>query len=252
MTADKFRELALEIPGAVGSSHHGHADFRLTGRVFASLGHPDDDHGMIKLPPEQQSRFLKKEADVFKPCAGVWGKQGATSVDLVAAKVNSVRAALEAASQNILQRKKPIRNHGRNFEVGKVKTVHPHAVFWESLENDPTFVLRPMFGTKAVYVCGKIVLCFSVRKEPWRGVLVATEQTQHTSLRAELPALEVHPILPKWLYVPESSERFEATVGRLVQLVRSRDPRIGVVPRVKAKRRVGKFQITLAAKKKTK
>ena len=124
----------------------------------------------------------------------------------------------------------------RSSNIGKIQAVHPHAVFWEPLEADPTFILRPMFGTKAVYLYGNIVLCFSARKEPWRGVLVATERAHHTSLLVEFPCLSAHPILPKWLYVPESSARFEQTVERLVQLVRKRDPRIGVVPRSQTKR----------------
>lgn len=128
----------------------------------------------------------------------------------------------------------------RPRDTYEMKATHAHAVFWEPLETDPTFLLRSMFGTKAVYLHGKIVLCFSTRKEPWRGVLVATEQTQHASLLAEFPSLKVHPILPKWLYVPESSSRFEQTVERLVQLVRRQDPRIGVVPRAKIKRRANR------------
>jgi hypothetical protein len=82
MTADKFRSLALEISGAIESSHMNHPDFRIDGKVFASLGYPDDDHGMVKLTPEQQRIFLKKAPSVFEPCAGAWGKQGSTSVDL--------------------------------------------------------------------------------------------------------------------------------------------------------------------------
>jgi len=124
----------------------------------------------------------------------------------------------------------------RAQEPSEMKKIHPHAVFWEPLESDPTFVLRPMFGTKAVYLRGKIVLCFSTREEPWRGVLVATDQAQHASLIDELPALRAHPILPKWLYVPETSDDFEKTAGRLVQLVRKGDARIGVVPRSKSRR----------------
>ena len=54
MTSDKFRSLALEIPGALESSHQSHPDFRIGGKVFASLGYPDDAHGMVKLTPEEQ------------------------------------------------------------------------------------------------------------------------------------------------------------------------------------------------------
>jgi hypothetical protein len=106
MTAEKFRSLALEISGAIESSHGGHPDFRIGGKVFASLGYPDDDHGMVKLTPQQQQAFLEKAPSVFTPCAGAWGKQGSTSVDLAEAKVDVLRAALDAASKNVTEKKK--------------------------------------------------------------------------------------------------------------------------------------------------
>jgi hypothetical protein len=114
--------------------------------------------------------------------------------------------------------------------LAKAKPVHRHQWLWEPLEAEPTFVLRAMFGAKAVYLDGKIVLCFCAGEEPWRGVLVSTDRTRHAALQAEFPELSPHPILPKWLYLPESSERFERLAVRLVTLVRRRDPRVGVVP----------------------
>jgi hypothetical protein len=106
MTADKFRSLALEIPGAIESAHMNHPDFRIGGKIFASLGYPDDGHGMVKLTPEQQRAFLKKAPSAFEPCAGAWGKQGATNVALSAAKAELVRSALEAASTNVTSKRK--------------------------------------------------------------------------------------------------------------------------------------------------
>jgi hypothetical protein len=108
VTADKFRSLALEISGAIESAHMSHPDFRIDGRIFASLGYPDDNHGMVKLTPEQQQTFLKKAPSVFDPCAGAWGRQGSTSVDLAAAKVGLLREALEAASKNVTLKKKRV------------------------------------------------------------------------------------------------------------------------------------------------
>src|SRR5687767_4914037 len=106
MTADRFRSLALEISGAIESSHMNHPDFRIGGKIFASLGYPDDEHGMVKLTPEQQRNFLKKAPGVFNPCAGAWGKQGATSINLATAKVALLRPALKAASKNVASKKK--------------------------------------------------------------------------------------------------------------------------------------------------
>ena len=114
-----------------------------------------------------------------------------------------------------------------------VKPVHVYAWLWEPLEAEPSFVLRAMFGTKAAYLNGRLVLCFSARAEPWRGVLVATEREHHASLIQEFPSLSPHPILPKWLYLPDSVSNFESTAAHLVKLARQRDPRLGVVPNAK-------------------
>lgn len=78
----------------------GHPDFRLEGRIFASLGYPDERHGMVKLTPPQQAEFMKKAPEVFSPCAGVWGKRGATAVRLAPARVALIRAALAEARFN--------------------------------------------------------------------------------------------------------------------------------------------------------
>lgn len=114
--------------------------------------------------------------------------------------------------------------------IGRVSAVHPHRWLWEPLEDEPTFVLRAMFGAKAVYLGGRMVLCFCAGEEPWRGVLVCTDRTQHAALQAEFPALAPHPILGKWLYLPEAADAFERSATRLVALVRRRDPRIGITP----------------------
>jgi hypothetical protein len=125
-------------------------------------------------------------------------------------------------------------------DAGRVRRVHPYAWLWEPLDADPTFVLGAMFGTKAAYLGGKLMLCFSAREEPWRGILVCTERAHHPSLRADLPSLAPHPILPKWLYLPETADDFERAGSRLVLLARQRDPRMGVAPRATARRKAGR------------
>ena len=121
--------------------------------------------------------------------------------------------------------------------TGRTRKVHPYQWLWEPLESDPTFLLRPMFGGRAAYLDGKLMLYFSAKEEPWRGVLVCTDRSHHGSLLAEFSALAPHPILPKWLYLSESADSFEPVAERLVALVRGRDPRIGVSPgKAKAKR----------------
>jgi len=106
MTIDQFRKMALEIPTAIERSHMNHPDFRVTGKIFASLGVPDRNWGMVKLTPGQQRAFIKKAPKIFKPCSGAWGRQGATNVYLAIADPNIVRTALDAAAKNVTSRTK--------------------------------------------------------------------------------------------------------------------------------------------------
>jgi hypothetical protein len=101
VTADKFRAIALSFPGALESAHMGHPDFRVNGRIFATLGHPDDESAMVKLTPSQQKSLMKKSPGILTPCAGKWGQRGATSVHLASANVALVRTTLKAAYQNV-------------------------------------------------------------------------------------------------------------------------------------------------------
>lgn len=118
----------------------------------------------------------------------------------------------------------------RRDTLGKPIKLHPYRWLWEPLEGDPGFVLRPMFGGKAAYLDGMLYLYFSAKLEPWRGLLVCTDRGRQPALLAEFPALEPHPILPKWLYLSEGKDVFEAVAERLVELARRRDPRLGVIP----------------------
>lgn len=115
----------------------------------------------------------------------------------------------------------------------KAKPVHPHHWLWEALEGDPGFVLKPMFGGKSLYLDGNLMLYFSAKEEPWRGMLVCTEREHHPALQKEFPTLVPHSVLPKWLYLSEDSDNFERAAVQLVTLARCRDPRIGVVPKPK-------------------
>lgn len=85
-----------------------------------------------------------------------------------------------------------------------------------------------MFGAKAAYLDGKLYLCSMAKKEPWRGVLVCTEREHQNSLMEEFPSFSPHPMLSKWLYLPEVVDDFESTAQRLVRLVGRRDEHIGV------------------------
>ena len=120
-------------------------------------------------------------------------------------------------------------------DFARARPVHPHQWLWEPLESEPSFVLRAMFGTKAVYLDGRLMLCFCAGQEPWCGVLICTDQARHAGLQSSLPALTPHAILPKWLYLSESADTFEHDAAALVALARLRDPRIGVVPKPRKK-----------------
>lgn len=100
MTADAFRRLALSLPEAIESSHMGHPDFRVGGKIFATLGAPDPSYAMVKLHPDQQEAFVSAEPAVFVPVKGGWGLQGATNVRLRPAKAKSVKVALATAWRN--------------------------------------------------------------------------------------------------------------------------------------------------------
>jgi len=78
VTANQFRRLALGLEGVVEAEHMNHPDFRVGGKIFASL-QPGLKKGMVSLSPEEQARFTQDAPTVFEPVAGAWGRGGATS-----------------------------------------------------------------------------------------------------------------------------------------------------------------------------
>lgn len=107
----------------------------------------------------------------------------------------------------------------------------------EALERDPTFVHKRMFGTDAAYIDGRLCLAAGDRGEPWNGMLVSTSQAHHASLIEQIPALQPHPVLGKWLYVSQTDPAFESIVPQVTALILARDPRIGVEPKPKRSRK---------------
>ena len=81
-TPDDFRRIALSFPGAEEKGHMGHPDFRVGGKIFATLGSPSDEWGMVQLLPEQQEMAIEAEPEAFKPASGAWGRGGSTLVEL--------------------------------------------------------------------------------------------------------------------------------------------------------------------------
>jgi hypothetical protein len=97
MNAKDFRRIALKLPGAEEGSHMGSPDFRVGGRIFATLASQDQGYGNLMLTPEQQAAFIDEAPDIFLPIAAGWGRMGMTHIKLAAATEEVVAGALHTA-----------------------------------------------------------------------------------------------------------------------------------------------------------
>src|SRR5580692_10748975 len=97
MTANDFRRIALSLEGAEEGSHMGAADFRVGGRIFATLASQQQGYGNLMLTPERQAEFVAEQPDIFVPIAGGWGKSGATHIRLSAANEDVLAGSLRTA-----------------------------------------------------------------------------------------------------------------------------------------------------------
>jgi hypothetical protein len=97
MTPEMFRKLALQLPGACEGEHMGHADFRVGGKIFATLGYPSGEFAVVLLSPETQASFVRAEPATFSPVKGGWGRRGSTRVHLKPADRKVVESALQVA-----------------------------------------------------------------------------------------------------------------------------------------------------------
>ena len=97
MGAEIFRRIALSLPETSESAHMAHPDFRVRGKIFATLGWPHAAFGMVKLAPEDQELLVEAEPAVFVPVKGAWGRQGCTNVRLDAVSEPTLRSALVKA-----------------------------------------------------------------------------------------------------------------------------------------------------------
>jgi hypothetical protein len=123
LSAEDFRRIALGMKDAIESAHMGHPDFRIAGKIFATL-HADRKHGMVKLTPEQQETFVRDHPAAFAPENGAWGRQGCTAVRLDAADEDTVGEAMTLAWRNsaikpVKHRPKPSETTKRNPRVRK-------------------------------------------------------------------------------------------------------------------------------------
>ena len=97
MTPSDFRRIALSLEGAEESSHMGAADFRVGGRIFATLASVKEGYGNLMITPELQAAFIADRPDLFLPVHGGWGRNGATHIRLAEADEASLRGALHTA-----------------------------------------------------------------------------------------------------------------------------------------------------------
>jgi hypothetical protein len=97
LTEKDFRRIALSMPEAVEGSHFGHADFRVGGKIFATLGLISEGYGVLLLTPEQQAGMVEDEPKIFSPVPGGWGRKGSTRVLIAKVPRDILEAALRAA-----------------------------------------------------------------------------------------------------------------------------------------------------------
>ena len=109
MSPAAFRRLVLSLPETIEGEHMGHPDFRVNGRIFASLYRPRGRRmysGMVKLTIEQQRACIRSHGSVFQPCVGAWGRQGATEIRLKAIDTLTARSAIQKAWRNVVSKSK--------------------------------------------------------------------------------------------------------------------------------------------------
>jgi hypothetical protein len=97
MNTSDFRRIALSLEGAEEGSHMGSADFRVGGKIFATLAAQAQGYGNLMLTPEQQEEFVRESPEVFVPIAGGWGRMGATHIRLAKANEDVLTGALRVA-----------------------------------------------------------------------------------------------------------------------------------------------------------
>ena len=130
------------------------------------------------------------------------------------------------------RRREPLRE-----DDGARLLAHRYGELVAEIAEEPSFATRHMFGCLACYAHGRLMLLLADRRPPWHGVLVPTAREHHAALRTEIRTLRVHAVLTKWLHLPPGATAFEETAARLATLARGGDPRLGVEPQPKRRRR---------------
>jgi hypothetical protein len=119
MTVADFRRIALSMKGAEESSHMSSPDFRVGGRIFATLAAQDKGYGNLMLTPAQQAEFMAELPEVFLPVPGGWGRMGVTHVRLATANADVLTGALHTAWKLRLEKNEKTRKSTRRQPGGK-------------------------------------------------------------------------------------------------------------------------------------
>ena len=99
-TPSDFRRIALSLPETEERKHMNHPDFRVAGKIFATLAYPNKQFAMVKLTPIQQEEFIASDPAAFRPVNGAWGRKGCTHILLAKSNQRAVKEALVAAWRN--------------------------------------------------------------------------------------------------------------------------------------------------------
>jgi hypothetical protein len=124
-----------------------------------------------------------------------------------------------------------------NSPSKKKKPKNPLLWVVESIMEEPSYIDRAWFGCRAIYLHGRLMLVLCSGEEPWNGLLIATEHELHGSIQQQFGTAVQHPVLKKWLYLPEASEDFESLSSEIVEAVRTGDQRFGVEPKERKSRK---------------
>jgi hypothetical protein len=123
-----FRRIALSLEGAEEGSHMGAADFRVGGRIFATLAAQSHGYGNLMITPEMQAAFVEEQPEVFVPIAGGWGRMGATHIVLARASEDVLAGALRTAWKLRKEKNQKAGSRGKTAPAGVKAAAKKRAV----------------------------------------------------------------------------------------------------------------------------
>jgi len=123
------------------------------------------------------------------------------------------------------------------FTSKKKKQKNPLLWVVDSIVEEPSYINRAWFGCRAIYLHGRLMLVLCSGDDPWDGLLIPTEHDFHDAILQDFENVVQHPVLKKWLYLPEASEDFESVSSEIVEAVRTGDQRFGVEPKERKRKK---------------